>query len=50
MFVLYLLTSLAIWIVFRFISSVIERVKLKEFDRQMGALFGLAKGHSCCAS
>jgi membrane protein required for colicin V production len=44
MFVLYLLTALAIWIVFRFISSLIDRVKLKEFDRQMGALFGLAKG------
>jgi membrane protein required for colicin V production len=44
MFVLYVLISLGIWIVFRFISSVIERVKLKEFDRQMGALFGLIKG------
>lgn len=48
MFVLYVLTSLAIWIVFRFISGVIERVKLKEFDRQMGALFGLAKGILLC--
>jgi membrane protein required for colicin V production len=44
MFVLYVVTALAIWIVFRFISGLIERVKLKEFDRQMGALFGLAKG------
>jgi membrane protein required for colicin V production len=48
MFVVYLLTSLAIWIVFRFISTVIERVKLKEFDRHMGALFGLAKGILLC--
>jgi membrane protein required for colicin V production len=44
MFALYVLTALAIWIVFRFISGLIDRVKLKEFDRQMGALFGLAKG------
>jgi membrane protein required for colicin V production len=44
MFVLYIITALAIWIGFRFISGLIERVKLKEFDRQMGALFGLAKG------
>jgi membrane protein required for colicin V production len=44
MFVLFVVTALLIWIVFRFISGVIERVKLKEFDRQMGALFGLAKG------
>lgn len=44
MAVLYVVTALAIWIVFHFISGLIERVKLKEFDRQMGALFGLAKG------
>jgi membrane protein required for colicin V production len=48
MFVLYVLTALAIWIIFRFISGLIERVKLKEFDRQMGALFGLAKGSLLC--
>jgi membrane protein required for colicin V production len=44
MFVVYVVTALVIWVVFRFISGLIERVKLKEFDRQMGALFGLAKG------
>ncbi len=44
MFVLYAVAALAIWIGFRFVSGIIERVKLKEFDRQMGALFGLAKG------
>jgi membrane protein required for colicin V production len=48
MFVLYMLTSLAIWIAFRFIKGIIERVKLKEFDRQMGALVGLAKGFLLC--
>ena len=48
MFVLYVLTSLGIWLVFRMISGLIDRVKLKEFDRQMGALFGLAKGVLLC--
>ena len=48
MFVLYLLTSFSIWIVFRLVAGFIDRVKLKEFDRQMGALFGLAKGILFC--
>ena len=48
MFVLYLLTSFTIWIIFRFVARFIDRVKLKEFDRQMGALFGLAKGILFC--
>ena len=48
MFVLYLLTSFTIWMLFRFVAGVIDRVKLKEFDRQMGAIFGLAKGILFC--
>ncbi|MBN2578123.1 MAG: CvpA family protein [Pirellulales bacterium] len=48
MFVLYLGTSLTIWVVFRLVSKAIDRVKLKEFDRQLGALFGLAKGVLLC--
>jgi membrane protein required for colicin V production len=48
MFILYVLTSLAIWLLFRMISGVVERIKLKEFDRQMGAMFGLAKGLLLC--
>lgn len=45
---LYLGTSLAIWIVFRLISKIIARVKLKEFDRQTGAMLGLANGVALC--
>jgi len=30
------------------VSGVIDRVKLREFDRQLGALFGLAKGVLFC--
>ncbi len=46
--ILFLLTSMAIWILFRMVSGIIDRVKLKEFDHQMGALFGLAKGILFC--
>jgi membrane protein required for colicin V production len=48
MFVLYLATALAIWLIFRFVSKLIDRVKLKDFDRQLGALFGLIKGALLC--
>lgn len=48
MLILYVGTSFAIWVVFRLVSGVIDRVKLKEFDRQIGALFGLAKGVLLC--
>ena len=44
MAVLYVVTAAAIWILFRLVSGIIDRVKLKEFDRQLGAIFGLAKG------
>jgi membrane protein required for colicin V production len=48
MLVLYCVTALAIWILFRLVSNIIDRVQLKEFDRQLGALFGLAKGILYC--
>jgi membrane protein required for colicin V production len=48
MLLLYVGTSFAIWVVFRMVSRFIDRVKLKEFDRQIGALFGLAKGVLLC--
>ncbi len=48
MLVLYLATATGIWILFRLVSHLIDRVKLKEFDRQLGAIFGLAKGVLYC--
>jgi len=48
MLVLYVITAGAIWILFRLVSNVIDRVKLKEFDRQLGATIGLAKGVLYC--
>jgi membrane protein required for colicin V production len=50
MFVLYMATSLAIWLAFRMVAGVIDRVRLREFDRQMGALFGAAKGVLLCVA
>jgi membrane protein required for colicin V production len=48
MFVLYVATSAGIWIAFRLVAGIIDRVRLKEFDHQVGALFGLAKGVLLC--
>lgn len=48
MLILFLATSFAIWVVFRFVAKLIDRIQLKEFDRQMGALFGLLKGVALC--
>ena len=44
MLVLYIVTSLAVWLVFRFVSELIDKIKLNQFDRQLGAILGLAKG------
>lgn len=49
MLVIYMACSFAIWVAFRAVAGAIERVKLKEFDRQLGALFGFAKGVLLCA-
>lgn len=48
MLILFLGTGLIVWVGFNFVSELIERVKLKEFDRQLGALFGAAKGVLLC--
>lgn len=48
MLILYVGTSLVIWVAFRMISQTIDRLKLREFDRQVGAVFGLAKGALYC--
>ena len=48
MLIIYLGTSLVIWIAFRFVSEMIDRVKLKEFDRHAGAVLGLGRGVLWC--
>lgn len=48
MLVLFLGTALIVWTGYHLLSSAIEAWKLKEFDRQIGALVGLAKGAALC--
>ncbi|MDA1177916.1 MAG: CvpA family protein [Planctomycetota bacterium] len=48
MLLLYVGTSLVVWIAFRMVAGTIEKAKLKSFDSQMGALVGLAKGVLLC--
>jgi membrane protein required for colicin V production len=48
MLALYAATSLAVWLAFSVVSSVIKTVKLSAFDHQMGLLLGLAKGALLC--
>ena len=48
MLIIYAGASLAIWLLFRIVAGAIDRVKLKEFDHQMGALVGFAKGVLLC--
>ena len=50
MLLIYVACGLIIWVLFRMLSGLIDRVKLKEFDRQMGALTGLAKGALLCVA
>jgi membrane protein required for colicin V production len=39
-----------IWSAFRLVSKMIDRVKLEAFDRQLGAMLGLAKGVLLCVA
>lgn len=48
MLILYIGTSFVIWVGFRLVSGMIDKVRLKEFDRHLGAAFGLAKGVIFC--
>jgi membrane protein required for colicin V production len=48
MLIIYAGTSLVVWLAFRVVSGAIDRIKLREFDRQIGGLFGLLKGALFC--
>jgi len=48
MFLLYMATSLVVWLLFRVVSGAIDAVHLSPFDHQLGLLFGLAKGALLC--
>lgn len=48
MLAIYIASSFVIWALFRVVSGVIDKVKFKAFDHQMGALLGFAKGVLFC--
>lgn len=48
MLAIYVGTSFVIWTLFRFISGAIDKVRLEAFDKQLGAMFGFAKGVLLC--
>lgn len=48
MLILYVATSFSIWVLFQLVRGMIDRLKLKEFDQQLGLIFGLAKGVLLC--
>jgi membrane protein required for colicin V production len=48
MFAIYVGTSLVVWMLFRLVSDLIDKVKLESFDRQLGGMFGFAKGVLLC--
>lgn len=48
MLAIYSTSSLVVWVGFRVVADLIDKMKLKHFDRQMGALLGLGKGVLFC--
>jgi len=50
MFMIYLVTSLVVWLVFRAVREFIDRLRLQEFDRQIGGVLGAAKGVLWCVA
>ena len=45
---IYIATSFAIWMLFRAVRNAIDKIKLRSFDRQMGAFIGFARGVVWC--
>ena len=50
MLAIYVVTSFIIWTLFRFVSGAIDKVRLESFDKQLGAMFGFAKGVLLCVA
>jgi membrane protein required for colicin V production len=50
MLIVYVATNLLIWVVYHQLRDVIGRLKLREFDRQIGALLGFALGVLLCVT
>jgi membrane protein required for colicin V production len=50
MLAIYIGTSFVVWMLFRLVSGAIDKVRLESFDRQLGAMFGFAKGVLLCVA
>jgi membrane protein required for colicin V production len=50
MLAIYIGASFFIWTMFRFVSRAIDKVRLQAFDKQIGAMFGFAKGVLLCVA
>jgi len=50
MLVIYMVASFMIWTAFRLVSGLIDKVRLEAFDKQLGAMFGFAKGVLLCVA
>ena len=48
MLILYLGTSLLVWVAFRLVKTTIDGIKLKEWDHHVGGVLGFAKGVVLC--
>ncbi len=47
---LFVASSLVIWLLFQSVRGGIEKAKLKDFDQQLGAIFGGVKGAFWCTA
>ncbi len=50
MLAIYVGTSIAVWLAFRLVAGFLDQIKLRDFDHQIGALFGLVKGGLLCVA
>jgi membrane protein required for colicin V production len=48
MLAIYIATSIAVWLGFRLVAGVLDKIRLRDFDHQIGGLFGLVKGLLLC--
>lgn len=48
MLILFVVTSLMVWVVFRMARNWIDRLALRDFDQHVGAVFGFIKGGLYC--
>lgn len=48
MFIIYVVSSFFVWMIFRVVRKMIDSVKMEGFDHQMGAIIGFVRGVLWC--